>query len=66
VIYAGVHGYLDRIAVNRVTSYERGLISELEASGQEILRAVREKGELSAATEEKLKELLDRYTQAFA
>jgi F0F1-type ATP synthase alpha subunit len=66
IIYAGVHGYLDRIPVNRVTSYEQGLISELEDSGQGILKAIRNKGELSEATERQLKDLLDKYTQAFA
>jgi F-type H+-transporting ATPase subunit alpha len=66
VIYAGVNGYLDRIPVNRVTRYEQGLISEVEANGKGILQAIREKGELSAETERKLKELLDKYTEAFA
>src|ERR671910_904335 len=31
-IFAGVRGYLDKIPVDRVTRYEQGLISELEAS----------------------------------
>jgi F-type H+-transporting ATPase subunit alpha len=66
VIYAGVHGYLDRIPANRVTRYEQGLISEVEASGQEVLQAIRATGELNAATERKLKDLLDKYTEAFA
>jgi F-type H+-transporting ATPase subunit alpha len=66
IIYAGVHGYLDGIAVHDVTRFERGLVSEIRASGQEILNAIRESGELSAATEAKLKSLLDAYTQAFA
>jgi F-type H+/Na+-transporting ATPase subunit alpha len=66
VVYAGVHGYLDRIAVNDITRYERGLLSELEASGEEILAAIRESGEISEETEAKLKSLLDSYTQAFA
>ena len=66
VVYAGVHGYLDRIAVNDITRYERGLVSELEASGEEILAAIRDSGEISQATEAKLKSLLDSYTQAFA
>src|ERR687898_599749 len=35
VIYAGVNGYLDRISVGNVTLYEEGLISELEANGQD-------------------------------
>jgi F-type H+/Na+-transporting ATPase subunit alpha len=66
VVYAGVHGYLDRIAVQDVTRFERGLVGELEASGQEVLKAIRESGEISQATEAKLKGLLDSYAQAFA
>ena len=66
VIYAGVHGYLDRIPVNRVGPYEQGLVSEVEANGQDILQSVRQEGTLSAETEGKLKELLNKYTQAFA
>jgi F-type H+/Na+-transporting ATPase subunit alpha len=66
VIYAGVNGYLDRIPVAQVTRYEEGLISELEANGQEILKAIRETGALSQDTEGQLKRLLDGYSQAFA
>jgi F-type H+/Na+-transporting ATPase subunit alpha len=66
VVYAGVHGYLDRIAVQDVTRFERGLVSELEANGQDVLKAIRETGEISQATEAKLKRLLDSYAQAFA
>jgi F-type H+-transporting ATPase subunit alpha len=66
VIYAGVNGYLDRIAVNNVTRYEQALLSELEANGAEILKPIREEGQLSEATEGKLRSLLDKYTQAFA
>ncbi len=65
VIYAGVNGYLDRIPVANVTRYEQGLVSELEANGQAILKAVREQGALSDDTEGQLKRLLDSYTQAF-
>jgi F-type H+-transporting ATPase subunit alpha len=66
VVYAGVHGHLDRIPVEQVGRYEEGLISELETNGQDILKAVREEGALSEATEGKLKELLKRYTESFA
>jgi F-type H+-transporting ATPase subunit alpha len=66
VIYAGVNGYLDRIRVDEVVRYERGLISELEANGGDVLGAIRETSELSKGTEEKLRSLLDKYTQAFA
>ncbi len=66
IIYAGVHGYLDRIGVGDVTRFEQGLIGELEENGQEILAAIRDSGELSEATETKLKALLDGDAQAFA
>ncbi len=55
IVYAGVHGYLDRISVANVIRYEDGLISELEARGQAILEAVRKEGALSEATEGQLK-----------
>jgi F-type H+-transporting ATPase subunit alpha len=66
VIYAGVNGYLDRIKVADVTRYERGLVSELQANGAEVLKPIREEGQLSEATDGKLRSLLDKYTQAFA
>jgi F-type H+/Na+-transporting ATPase subunit alpha len=66
IVYAGVHGYLDRIAVSDITRFERGLVSELEANGQDILKAIGQSGEISADTETNLKSLLDGYTQAFA
>jgi len=66
VVYAGVHGHLDRIPVEQVGRYEEGLISELETNGQDVLKAVREEGALSEATEGKLKEILKRYTESFA
>ncbi len=66
VVYAGVHGYLDRIAVADVTRYEQGLVSEVQANGGAILNAIRTEGALSEATKSQLKSLLDSYTQAFA
>jgi F-type H+-transporting ATPase subunit alpha len=67
VIYAGVNGYLDRIRVADITRYEQGLLSELRSGGgEEILSAIRETGVLGKETEDKLRGLLDRYTEAFA
>jgi F-type H+-transporting ATPase subunit alpha len=66
VVFAGVHGYLDRIAVGDVTRFERGLVGELEANGGEVLSAIQGSGEIGEATEAKLRTLLDSYAQAFA
>jgi F-type H+/Na+-transporting ATPase subunit alpha len=66
VIFAGVHGYLDRIPTHQVTTYEERLISELESGGQGVLQSIREKNEITQETEKDLRALLDRFTQAFA
>ena len=66
IIYAGVNGYLDTIKVDDVVRYEAGLRSELEASGQEIMTAIRDSGQLSEESEGRLKELVSRYTESFA
>jgi len=66
VIYAGVNGYLDKVPVSDIGRYEKGLLGEARANGNEILDAVRTSGDLSADTEAKLKAMLERYTQRFA
>jgi len=66
VIFAGVNGYLDRIAVDKVVRYEQGLVGELEENGREILKAIREDGEVKESTDKQLRELLDQYTKSFA
>jgi F-type H+-transporting ATPase subunit alpha len=66
VIYAGVNGYLDPIPVGDVRRFEEGLIHEVEASGKDILEAIRTTGQLDGDTEKKLKALMDSYANAFA
>ena len=48
-----------------MTRFERELVSELEATGGQILDAVRKEGVLSEASESQLKSLLDKLSQAF-
>ncbi|MGF1560624.1 MAG: F0F1 ATP synthase subunit alpha [Geminicoccaceae bacterium] len=66
VIYSGVNGYLDKLPVDKVGAFEKGLVSEVESKGQDILSTIRDSGQLSKETEEKLKSLLDAYAQTFA
>ena len=65
-IFAGVRGYLDGIEVNQVTRFEQGLLSEVRASGADILTAIREEKELSSDTDKKLTEFIDAYAKKFA
>jgi F-type H+-transporting ATPase subunit alpha len=65
VIYAGVRGYLDRIAVEKVTDFEQQLLSELRAKGQDILETIRTEREISEGTEERLKSFMDDFAKTF-
>ena len=66
VIYAGVNGYLDDVGTTDVVRYEGGLVSKLEADGQDILKSIRDEGAISDDTEGKLKTLIGSYTDGFA
>ena len=65
-IFAGVRGYLDEIAVNDVTRFEQGLLSEVRASGTSILASIRDEQELSDDTDKALTEFVDAYAKKFA
>jgi F-type H+-transporting ATPase subunit alpha len=66
VIYAGVNGYLDPLAVNRVRAFEQGLLSLLHSKHADILNDIRDTRDLSDATAAKLKSAVDGYAKAFA
>jgi F-type H+-transporting ATPase subunit alpha len=66
VIYAGVNGYLDAFAVNRVRAFEDGLLSLVRTKNADILEDIRKTGDLTDATAAKLKGVVDDYAKAFA
>jgi F-type H+/Na+-transporting ATPase subunit alpha len=63
-LYAGVNGYLDDIPVSQVPRFQDELREYLRAE-ESILKAIRETGDLSDETAEKLNEELDRFKQSF-
>ncbi len=66
VIYAGVNGYLDPLAVNRVKAFEEGLLTHVRSQNADILEDVRKTGDLSDATAAKLKSAVDSFAKNFA
>jgi F-type H+/Na+-transporting ATPase subunit alpha len=66
VIYAGVNGYLDPIPVARVKAFEEGLLSLLRGQQGDLLKAIRDSGDLNDATAAKLKGVVDGYAKTFA
>ena len=64
-IFAGVRGYLDAIPVNDVNRFEASMLSELRNNHADILESIRDKRELTADNEEKLKTFLAAFAKSF-
>ena len=67
ILYAVTKGILTNVAVEDVKAYEAGLYTHLDvdAAGVEVMQTIRSTGKLEADTEEKLKKVLDDYTENF-
>jgi F-type H+-transporting ATPase subunit alpha len=65
-IFAGVRGYLDGVKVEDVTRFAQGFLSELRAKHGDLLADIRDKKELTDATEGRLKSILDQFVKTFA
>ncbi|MSO85518.1 MAG: F0F1 ATP synthase subunit alpha [Rhodospirillales bacterium] len=66
VIFAGVRGYLDRIAVADIGRFEGALLAEIRAKGQDILASIRAEKDLSKKTDERLVRFFDDFAKTFA
>ena len=65
-IFAGVNGYLDGIPVEAVTDFEEKFLAEVRAQNGDVLDAIRSEREISNATEEKLRNILDDFARKYA
>jgi F-type H+-transporting ATPase subunit alpha len=66
VIFAGVNGYLDKLALNQVSKFEQGLLAHMRTDGKAVLDAIRKEKALSDELREKLKAEIDKYAKTFA
>ncbi|KQY25997.1 F0F1 ATP synthase subunit alpha [Rhizobium sp. Root482] len=66
VIFAGVNGYLDKIAVNKVGAFEQGLLSYMRSEGKDILDTIRKDKAISDDVKGKLKAAIDTFAKSFA
>ena len=67
ILFAVTKGILTNVAVEDIRAYESGLYTHLDtdAQGAEVMQTIRTTGKLEADTEEKLKAVLEQYTQNF-
>jgi F-type H+-transporting ATPase subunit alpha len=66
VIFAGVKGYLDKIALTDIGRFEAGLLDMLRGSGQDILNTIRDEQKISDDTDAKLRETIESFAKSFA
>jgi F-type H+-transporting ATPase subunit alpha len=65
VIFAGVRGHLDKIDPARITAFEKEFLAHIRASQQEVLKAIRDAGQIQPETEEKLKKIVLDFLAGF-
>ncbi|MBO5551326.1 MAG: F0F1 ATP synthase subunit alpha, partial [Lachnospiraceae bacterium] len=67
ILYAVVNNILMKVDTTDIAEYEEGLFRHLDQApdGIAAMKAIRETGKLEADTEEKLKTVLNEYTDQF-
>ena len=65
-IYAAVNGYLDNIDVDKISSYEKGLLELINSSNKDILAEIQKELQISEKTEKKLITVIESYTKSFS
>ena len=66
MIFAGVNGFVDKVAEKDVTRYEKSLLDDVRANGQDLLETIRTEKQITSELEEKLKAFCEKFTKSFA
>ncbi len=65
-IFAGTNGYIDKVAVDRVTEYEAAMLSFMRNEHADVLKTIADTGKFEDDTRDKLKCALDTFAKQFA
>jgi F-type H+-transporting ATPase subunit alpha len=65
-IWAGTKGYLDDVPLERIRSFEEGLLAFAQSSRPELLQKIREKAKLDDELEGELKSAVTEFKERFA
>ncbi|ATW04211.1 F0F1 ATP synthase subunit alpha [Sphingorhabdus sp. YGSMI21] len=65
-IYAGTNGHLDTVAVDDVVRYEEAMLAHLRSEHADILKTIRESGDLADDTKAALEAALAAFGKTFA
>ncbi len=59
VIYAGVHGYLDKVTIGEIGEFERSLLQNLRSKGSSIIESIKKEKALTEKSEQELKKIIE-------
>jgi F-type H+/Na+-transporting ATPase subunit alpha len=65
VIFTGVNGYVDSLPVDSISGFEQGLLTRIRDTRPSILEAIKTTGDLTAATETELRQIIEEYKEQF-
>nr|AOR07055.1 mitochondrial ATP synthase subunit alpha precursor [Mesenchytraeus cf. gelidus SL-2017] len=65
VVFAGVRGHLDKVDPALITKFEKEFLAHLRASQQEVLKKIREAGQIDPTTEAQLKKIVTDFLAGF-
>ncbi len=65
-IYAGTNGHLDGVDVNDVVRYEEAMLAHMRSEHADVLKTIRESGDLADDTKEKLESALAAFGKTFS
>ncbi|GAB1605090.1 ATP synthase subunit alpha, mitochondrial-like [Argonauta hians] len=65
-IYAGVRGYLDKLEPSKITVFESQFSKHVQATQQDLLKKIREDGEITPDSDAKLKAVVTDFLAGFS
>ncbi|XP_033981657.1 ATP synthase subunit alpha, mitochondrial [Trematomus bernacchii] len=65
VIYAGVRGYLDKMEPSKITRFEKAFLEHVLSQHQDLLSAIKVEGQISDASDAKLKQVVLSFLSSF-
>ncbi|XP_051923178.1 ATP synthase subunit alpha, mitochondrial [Hippocampus zosterae] len=65
VIYAGVRGHLDKMEPSKITKFEKAFLQHILSQHQDLLAAIKADGQISEASDAKLKQIVLNFLSSF-
>ena len=60
-VFAGVKGYLDDVELNKIRSFETGILEKIKNEKNEILETIQSTGKLEKETEDSIIQIIEEY-----